>query len=86
MLDFAALHTFLDELYCATEPQTEYRVYKQVLRFRWCISGIATSGRDNISSLSPPVTSMSISFSTEARLGGKKGSSSSLVVSGEGKY
>ena len=32
------------------------------------------------------VTSTSISFSTEARLGGKNGSIFSLVVSGEGKY
>ena len=30
--------------------------------------------------------STSISFSTEARLGGKKESTSSLVFSGEGKY
>ena len=30
--------------------------------------------------------STSISFSTESRLGGKKGSTSSLVFSGEGKY
>ena len=32
------------------------------------------------------VTSTSISFSTEARLGGKNGSTSSLVFSGDGKY
>ena len=32
------------------------------------------------------VMSTSISFSTEARLGGKKESTSSLVFSGEGKY